>query len=264
MNTLNESQYNAVMYNSGPSLIIAGAGSGKTRVLTYKVAQLIREGYAPNSILVLTFTNKAAKEMRERVEVKLDGGADSIFIGTFHSFGLRILRENYADIGYTSNITILDTDDSKALIKRILKENEYDPKDYDIKTIISKISSAKNDGISPEEYKKLYLREEDQVIGLVYEKYLKLLKENNSVDFDDLLLLPIELFKKNPEILEKYQDLYQYILIDEYQDTNEAQYILTKLLCAKNRRITCVGDDSQSIYSFRGANYKNILKEKVL
>jgi DNA helicase-2/ATP-dependent DNA helicase PcrA len=198
--TLNDKQIEAINHKEGPCLVLAGAGSGKTRVLTERIVKLIDDGVSPYNILAITFTNKAAKEMRERVEVKLDGGADSIFIGTFHSFGLRILRENYADIGYTSNITILDTDDSKALIKRILKENEYDPKDYDIKTIISKISSAKNDGISPEEYKKLYLREEDQVIGLVYEKYLKLLKENNSVDFDDLLLNAVTLLENYPEV----------------------------------------------------------------
>ena len=140
--TLNDKQIEAINHKEGPCLVLAGAGSGKTRVLTERIVKLIDDGVSPYNILAITFTNKAAKEMRERQEVKLEGGADSIFIGTFHSFGLRILRENYADIGYTSNITILDTDDSKALIKRILKENEYDPKDYDIKTIISKISSG--------------------------------------------------------------------------------------------------------------------------
>lgn len=257
--TLNDKQIEAINHKEGPCLVLAGAGSGKTRVLTERIVKLIDDGVSPYNILAITFTNKAAKEMRERVEVKLDGGADSIFIGTFHSFGLRILRENYADIGYTSNITILDTDDSKALIKRILKENEYDPKDYDIKTIISKISSAKNDGISPEEYKKLYLREEDQVIGLVYEKYLKLLKENNSVDFDDLLLKPVELFKKRKDILEKYQYRFQYILVDEYQDTNSVQYELCKLLASSHKNIFVVGDSNQSIYSWRNADYRNIL-----
>ncbi|MBR2139095.1 MAG: UvrD-helicase domain-containing protein [Bacilli bacterium] len=257
--TLNDKQIEAINHKEGPCLVLAGAGSGKTRVLTERIVKLIDDGVSPYNILAITFTNKAAKEMRERVEVKLDGGVDSIFIGTFHSFGLRILRENYADIGYTSNITILDTDDSKALIKRILKENEYDPKDYDIKTIISKISSAKNDGISPEEYKKLYLREEDQVIGLVYEKYLKLLKENNSVDFDDLLLKPVELFKKRKDILEKYQYRFQYILVDEYQDTNSVQYELCKLLASSHKNIFVVGDSNQSIYSWRNADYRNIL-----
>lgn len=256
---LNNKQMEAVNHKEGPCLVLAGAGSGKTRVLTERIIKLIDDGVRPYNILAITFTNKAAKEMREIVEAKIDTIADSIFIGTFHSFGLRILRENYSDIGYTSNITILDTDDTKALIKRILKENSYDSANYDIKHIISRISSAKNDGLSPLEYSKLFLRDEDKVISFVYEKYIKLLKENNSVDFDDLLLKPVELFKKRKDILEKYQERFKYILVDEYQDTNSIQYELCKLLASKYHNIFVVGDANQSIYSWRNADYRNIL-----
>ena len=256
---LNDKQLEAVNHKEGPCLVLAGAGSGKTRVLTERIIKLIDDGVSPYNILAITFTNKAAKEMRSRVELKLGSATDSIFIGTFHSFGLRILRENYTEAGYTSNITILDGDDSKALIKRILKENDLDPKDYDIKHIISKISNAKNDGITPSEYNRLFLNDLDKVIAVVYEKYLKLLRENNSVDFDDLLLKPVELFRKNPSILEKYQNRFQYILVDEYQDTNSVQYELCKLLASKYRNIFVVGDANQSIYSWRNADYRNIL-----
>ena len=184
--TLNDKQLEAVSHIDGPCLVLAGAGSGKTKVLTKRIVNLINNGISPYNILAITFTNKAAKEMKSTVENDLGNIENSIFIGTFHSFGLRILRENYSDIGYTSNITILDADDSKAIIKRILKEENLDPQDYDIKHIINKISNAKNDNISPVEFLRLYLNEEDQIIGNVYDKYTKLLKENNSVDFDDL------------------------------------------------------------------------------
>ncbi len=258
--TLNDKQLEAVEHMDGPCLILAGAGSGKTKVLTERIINLIDNGISPYNILAITFTNKAAKEMRSRVENKLGDISQSIFIGTFHSFGLRILRENYIDIGYTSNITILDSDDVKSIVKRILKENGYDTSKYDIKTIVNKISSAKNDGISPDEYRKLYLNDLDIVIGLVYKEYTKLLKDNNSVDFDDLLLKPVELFKKNKDILEKYQERFKYILVDEYQDTNSIQYELCKLLASKNKNIFVVGDTNQSIYSFRNADYRNIIK----
>ena len=257
--TLNDKQIEAVNHKDGPCLVLAGAGSGKTRVLTERIIKLIDDGVSPYNILAITFTNKAAKEMKDRVELKLGSVADSIFIGTFHSFGLRVLRENYRSIGYTSNITILDQDDSKSLIKRILKEEDLDPKDYDIKHIINRISSSKNDGVSPSEYNRLFLRDDDKVIARVYEKYLKLLKENNSVDFDDLLLKPVELFKKSPEILEHYQERFKYILVDEYQDTNSIQYELCKLLAKKYNNIFVVGDANQSIYSWRNADYRNIL-----
>jgi DNA helicase-2/ATP-dependent DNA helicase PcrA len=257
--TLNDKQLEAVNHKEGPCLVLAGAGSGKTRVLTERIIKLIDDGVSPFNILAITFTNKAAREMKSRVENKIGGIADSIFIGTFHSFGLRILRDNYKEIGYTSNITILDQDDTKALVKRILKDNDFDPKDYDIKHIINKISSSKNDGVTPSEYRRLYLHEEDKVIAFVYEKYLDILKENNSVDFDDLLLKPVELLKNRPDILERYQERFRYILVDEYQDTNSIQYELCKLLSLKYNNIFVVGDANQSIYSWRNADYRNIL-----
>ena len=247
---LNDRQKEAVLYNDGPLLIIAGAGAGKTKTLTTKIAYLIEEcGVSPYSILAITFTNKAAKEMKDRLFLTVGNDVKKLTVSTFHSFGLKLLRENYERLGYDKNFVIMDSDDSLTVVKKIIKDMGYDPKIYNPKAIRNKISSCKNEMISPAMYERF----------AVYEKYQDKLKRNNSVDFDDLLLLPIELFKKNEDLLEKYQDLYRYILIDEYQDTNEAQYILTKLLSERYRNITCVGDDSQSIYSFRGANYKNIL-----
>lgn len=257
---LNEKQKEAVLYNDGPLLIIAGAGAGKTKTLTTKVAYLIEECHvSPYEILAITFTNKAAKEMKDRLYQMIGSDVLKLQVSTFHSFGLKLLRENYEILGYEKNFVIMDSDDSLTVVKKIVKDMGYDPKFYSPKAIRNKISSCKNEMISPEMYERYAVSEYEQVVQKVYEKYQRKLKSNNSVDFDDLLLLPIELFQKNPSILEKYQDRYQYILIDEYQDTNQAQYILTKLLGEKNRHITCVGDDSQSIYSFRGANYKNIL-----
>ena len=257
--TLNEKQLEAVNHGLGPCLVLAGAGSGKTRVLTQRIIKLINDGVSPYNILAITFTNKAAKEMRYRVENEIGDIADSVFIGTFHSFGYKILRENYQQFNFTSNINILDTDDTKSLIKRILKENSLDPKEYDIKHFISRISMAKSEGITPEQYSKLFLSDVDKIIYIVYREYLHLLKVNNSVDFDDLLLLPVELFKQDKTVLEKYQDRFTYILVDEYQDTNTTQYELCKLLAKKNYNIFVVGDANQSIYSWRQADYKNIL-----
>ena len=258
--SLNDRQKEAVLYNDGPLLIIAGAGAGKTKTLTTKIAYLIEEeNVNPHNILAITFTNKAAKEMKDRLFLLVGDLAKKLQVSTFHSFGLKLLRENYDALGYDKNFVIMDSDDSLTVVKKIIKDMGYDPKIYNPSAIRNKISSCKNEMTSPEAYEKYAVSDYEKVVQQVYAKYETKLQRNNSVDFDDLLLLPIELFKKHPETLEKYQDLYQYLLIDEYQDTNEAQYILTKLLCAKNRRITCVGDDSQSIYSFRGANYKNIL-----
>lgn len=257
---LNERQREAVLYNDGPLLIIAGAGAGKTKTLTTKIAYLIEnKNVAPENILAITFTNKAAKEMKDRLFKTIGQTAKYLQVSTFHSFGLKLLRENYDALGYDKNFVIMDSDDSLTVVKKIIKDIGYDQKIYNPRAIRNKISSCKNEMTSPEAYERYAASDFEKVVQEVYAKYEKKLQRNNSVDFDDLLLLPIELFKKNPDILNKYQDLYQYILIDEYQDTNEAQYILTKMLSAKNRKITCVGDDSQSIYSFRGANYKNIL-----
>ena len=257
---LNDRQKEAVLYNDGPLLIIAGAGAGKTKTLTTKIAFLIEEkDVSPYSILAITFTNKAAKEMKDRIHMQIGDLAKKLQVSTFHSFGLKLLRENYETLGYDKNFVIMDSDDSLTVVKKIIKDMGYDPKIYNPRAIRNKISSCKNEMMSPEAYERLAVSDYEKVVKEVYEKYNIKLQKNNSVDFDDLLLLPIELFKKHPDVLKRYQDLYKYILIDEYQDTNEAQYILTKLLSEKNRLITCVGDDSQSIYSFRGANYKNIL-----
>ena len=260
LDELNDKQQEAVLYNEGPLLIIAGAGAGKTKTLTTKIAYLIDElKVSPYSILAITFTNKAAKEMKDRLFLTVGNDVKKLTVSTFHSFGLKLLRENFERLGYDRNFVIMDSDDSLTVVKKILKDMGYDPKVYNPRAIRNKISSCKNEMMSPTQYERYAVSDYEKVIKDVYQKYEEKLYKNNSVDFDDLLLLPIKLFKEYPDVLEKYQDLYQYILIDEYQDTNEAQYILTKLLSEKNRNITCVGDDSQSIYSFRGANYKNIL-----
>lgn len=260
LDNLNDKQKEAVLYNDGPLLIIAGAGAGKTKTLTSKIAYIIDEHLAtPYNILAITFTNKAAKEMRDRLYLLIGDEARKLQVSTFHSFGLKLLRENYELLGYDRNFVIMDSDDSLTVVKKIIKDLDYDPKVYNPKAIRNKISSCKNELISAKAYEKYAVSDYEQVIQKVYEKYEKKLQQNNSVDFDNLLILPIKLFREHQDVLEKYQNLYQYVLIDEYQDTNQAQYILTKMISEKNRRITCVGDDSQSIYSFRGANYKNIL-----
>lgn len=257
---LNDRQKEAVLYNDGPLLIIAGAGAGKTKTLTTKIAYLIDElGASPYSILAITFTNKAAKEMKDRVYAQVGDAAKKMTVSTFHSFGLRLLRDNSDVLGYDRNFVIMDSDDSLTVVKKIIKDMGYDPKVYNPRGIRNQISSCKNEMTTPSMYEKYAVSEYEKVVCEVYRRYEDKLYKNNSVDFDDLLLLPIKLFRTHPEILERYQDYYKYILVDEYQDTNEAQYILTKMLSEKNRMLTCVGDDSQSIYSFRGANYKNIL-----
>lgn len=257
---LNNKQKEAVDITDGPILILAGAGSGKTRVLTTKVAYLVNEkDIDPHNILAITFTNKAAKEMKERVLNMLGPVAYNIQISTFHSLGLLILKENYEKLGYQKNFTILDSDDTLTVIKKILKEMNLDPKTYNPRTIKNKISSAKNELLDSESYSKFANSDYEQIITDVFRKYEKKIKQNNSVDFDDLLILPIKLFKENPNILQTYQERFKYLLVDEYQDTNEAQYILIKMLSAKNKNICVVGDIDQSIYGFRGANYRNIL-----
>ena len=258
LNNLNQCQKEAVMYKDGPLLILAGAGSGKTRVLTTRIAYLIKHyNISPYNILAITFTNKAAKEMKERIEKLI--GKTNLIASTFHSFGVRILRENYEKLGFTSSFSIMDSDDSLILIKKIIKDLGYDIKQFSPYMIRNKISSCKNEFVLPDEYKSYVRNEEDDIVYKVYKKYQEILMKNNSVDFDDLLILPIKLFKENKEVLEYYQDRFKYILIDEYQDTNKAQYLLINMISAKNKNICVVGDDSQSIYSFRNADYRNIL-----
>jgi len=257
---LNERQKEAILYNNGPLLILAGAGSGKTRVLTHKIAYLIDElDVLPEEILAITFTNKAAKEMKERIYQLIGKETFKIQVSTFHSFGVRILKENYECLGYDKNFTIFDSDDSLSLIKKILKEMNLDSTKYNPKGIKNQISSAKNAMVLPSDYGRLVHTDYDKIVEDIYVKYQDLLTRNNAVDFDDLLMLPITLFRKYPKVLEKYQNQFKYILIDEYQDTNEVQYILSKMISAKYKNICVVGDNDQSIYSFRGANYQNIL-----
>lgn len=257
---LNKEQQKAVLVSSGPLLILAGAGSGKTRVLTTKVAYLIENlGVNPYNILAITFTNKAAKEMSERLLGMIGVVSKQAQVSTFHSFGLKILRENCSNLEYNSNFIIMDSDDTLTIIKRILKQLNLDSKIYNPSAIRNKISGCKNELMEPQDYEKYAASDFEKVVLKVYEIYQRTLKQNNSVDFDDLLVLPIKLFKKFPDVLDKYQERFKYILIDEYQDTNKAQYVLTKLISAKYRNICVVGDVDQSIYGFRGANYRNIL-----
>ena len=253
---LNSEQLKAVNHIDGPMLVLAGAGSGKTKVLTNRIARLIEEGVIPSNILAITFTNKAAKEMKDRITRLVGVTAYNIQISTFHSLGLRILKENYSLLGYDKNFTIIDSDDVLTIIKKIMKELNLSKDYYNPREIKNKISSAKNAIMSVEDFSKV---EFDHKVVEVYKIYTKKLKQGNSVDFDDLLILPIKLFKTYPNVLEEYQDRYKYILIDEYQDTNEAQYTFSKILASKYRNIFVVGDNDQAIYAFRGANYKNIL-----
>ena len=233
LDNLNEVQKEAVINTEGPMLILAGAGSGKTRVLTTKVAHLIDKGVHPSEILAITFTNKAAKEMKERIFSLVGGNAFKIQISTFHSFGLKILKENYSKLGYLNNFTILDSDDSLSVVKKIMKQDGIDTNKYNPKAIRNAISNNKNEIIDPESYEKFVRTDYDEVVKDVYYKYEQNLKINNAMDFDDLLILPLKLFNKYPDVLKEYQNQYKYIFIDEYQDTNEPQYILSKMISAK-------------------------------
>lgn len=257
LNTLNDEQKKAVMHMAGPCLVLAGAGSGKTRVLTTRIAYLIASGIPSYNILAITFTNKAAKEMKERVEALVPG--NYAFLGTFHSLGVRILRENSKECGLESNFTILDSDDVLSLIKRIMKNKEIDPKEISPSYVRNRISFIKNENLSTREIDNLFNTVPEKKVLEIYQTYQELIHKNNSVDFDDLLVLPVELFKKYPEILDKYQEKFKYILVDEYQDTNEVQYQFNKLLASKYRNLFVVGDANQSIYGFRNANFRNIL-----
>ncbi|WP_075557553.1 ATP-dependent helicase [Parabacteroides timonensis] len=269
LDQLNESQREAVIYNEGPSLVIAGAGSGKTRVLTYKIAYLVHLGLAPQSILALTFTNKAAREMKERIaKITGDQTARRLWMGTFHSIFSRILRYEAEHIGYPSNFTIYDAADSKSLLKAIIKEMQLDDKVYRIGMIQSRISNAKNALVTWKAYeqsKELMQHDIDSKVPLlreIYKRYQNRCLQAGAMDFDDLLLQTNILFRDHPQVLDKYRSFFQFVLVDEYQDTNFAQHLIVQKLCEQHRRICVVGDDAQSIYSFRGANIDNILQFK--
>ena len=257
---LNPQQREAVQHTEGPLLILAGAGSGKTRVLTCRIAYLIEHcGVRPWNIMAITFTNKAAGEMRERVDGLVGMGSEAIWVSTFHSSCCRILRRYIDRIGYDNSFTIYDTDDSRQVMKAVIKELELNPKIYKEKALLGKISAAKNNLVSPDEMEADASRWEEKQTARAYRAYQKRLKKNNALDFDDLLVLAVELFEKAPDVLESYQERFRYILIDEYQDTNTVQFRFVKLLAEKYRNICVVGDDDQSIYKFRGANIMNIL-----
>ncbi len=264
--TLNERQRQAVMQTEGPVLILAGAGSGKTRVLTHRVAYLIdRAGVAPYHILAITFTNKAAGEMRERVDKIVGFGAEQIWVSTFHSTCVRILRRYIDRLGYDNHFTIYDTDDQKGIMKEVCKKLQIDTKMLKERTILSAISSAKDELIDPQEYEMQNgFDYNGSRIAKAYREYQATLRKNNALDFDDLIMKTVELFKTDEQVLASYQDRFRYIMVDEYQDTNTAQFELIRLLSSGHRNLCVVGDDDQSIYKFRGANIRNILDfEKV-
>jgi DNA helicase II / ATP-dependent DNA helicase PcrA len=262
---LNDPQREAVVQTTGPVMIVAGAGSGKTRVLTYRIAHMIAKGIDPFNILALTFTNKAAKEMRKRIEKVVGAEAKNIWMGTFHSVFAKILRFEAGKLGYPSNFTIYDTDDSKSLLKTIIKELKLDDKAYRPNVVLNRISAAKNSLITHKMYQNAdELTSYDSVSGKpeiakIYNLYAKRCFMAGAMDFDDLLLKTFELFTKHVDVLNKYQHKFQYVMVDEYQDTNHCQYMIVKKLAAVNENICVVGDDAQSIYSFRGATIKNIL-----
>lgn len=259
--SLNDRQQEAVFHTDGPVLILAGAGSGKTRVLTHRVAYLIEnKNVNPWNILAITFTNKAAGEMRERVDDIVGFGSESIWVSTFHSTCVRILRRYIERLGFGNNFTIYDTDDSKNIMKDVCKRLEIDTKQYKERALLSAISSAKNDLISPEEYELKAMGDYGkQKVASVYKEYQGVLRKNNALDFDDLIGKTVELFRICPDVLDYYQERFRYIMVDEYQDTNTAQFELIRLLAGKYKNLCVVGDDDQSIYKFRGANIYNIL-----
>ena len=259
--TLNENQKEAVLHTEGPLLILAGAGSGKTRVLTHRIAYLIEEkGVNPWNILAITFTNKAAGEMRERVDKLVGFGSESIWVSTFHSTCVRILRRYIDRIGYQTNFTIYDTDDQKTLMKDIIKTLQLDPKRYKERALLGAISSAKDEMITPDEYELDAAGDYGrQQIAKIYREYERQMRANNALDFDDLLVKTVQLLETQPEILDYYQERFRYIMVDEYQDTNTVQFKFVSLLARRYRNLCVVGDDDQSIYKFRGANIKNIL-----
>ena len=258
---MNPQQREAVEYTEGPLLILAGAGSGKTRVLTHRIAYLIEEkGVLPYHIMAITFTNKAAQEMRERVDRIVEFGSESVWVSTFHSSCVRILRRFIDRIGYENNFTIYDTDDQKSVMKSVIKKLQLDTRMYKERSLLSAVSSAKNEMISPEQFEQdAGLEWNKKRIAQAYYEYQAELKKNNALDFDDLLVKTVELFQKCPDVLEYYQDKFRYLMVDEYQDTNTVQFKFISLLAARYRNLCVVGDDDQSIYKFRGANIGNIL-----
>ena len=266
LDELNESQRAAVLYNDGPSLVIAGAGSGKTRVLTYKIAHLMNEGYDPWNILALTFTNKAAREMKERISRQVGERARYLWMGTFHSIFSRILRIEAQAIGFSSNFTIYDASDSKSLLKSIIKEMQLDDKTYKPGSIQSRISNAKNHLVLPDAYAsnpevaKADMEAKVPATRDIYRRYWERCRQSDAMDFDDLLVYTYMLFRGHPDIRQKYAMQFRYVLVDEYQDTNFAQHSIVLQLTKENQKVCVVGDDAQSIYSFRGANIENILK----
>lgn len=261
LDELNDKQYEAVTCTEGPSLVIAGAGSGKTKVLTHKIAYLISEkNVKPWNILAITFTNKAANEMKERVKNLIGETANDIWMGTFHSICVRILRKTIDRIGFDSSFVIFDTSDQKTMVKKILKEQNLDDKIFSDKSVLYEISNAKNEMLTPAQYMARYHNDfRKEKIGEIYSIYQNRLKENNAIDFDDIINFTIEILLDNPDILEFYSDKFKYVLVDEYQDTNKAQFTLVTLLASKFGNITVVGDNDQGIYSFRGADISNIL-----
>ena len=259
--TLNSMQKEAVLHTKGPLLVLAGAGSGKTRVLTHRIAYLIEEkGINPWNIMAITFTNKAAGEMRERVDRLVGFGSESIWVSTFHSSCVRILRRHIESLGYTTNFTIYDSDDQKTLMRHVLKGLDLDPKVYKERAMLGFISTAKNELVSVEEFELNASGDfRQKKVAQIYKEYQSQLKKNNALDFDDLIMKTVELFQNNPEILNYYQERFRYIMVDEYQDTNTAQFQFVNLLAGKEKNLCVVGDDDQSIYKFRGANVENIL-----
>ena len=259
--TLNKEQKEAVLHTEGPLLLLAGAGSGKTRVLTHRVAYLIDEmGVNPWNILAITFTNKAAQEMRERVDKIAGFGADQVWVATFHATCMRILRRHIDRLGYDTNFTIYDTDDQKSVIKQVCKRLNIDTKMYKERTLLSEISSAKDELVDVREFEVKSAGDYRKgVTAKVYREYQEILKKSNALDFDDIIVKTVELFRSCPEVLHNYQECFRYIMVDEYQDTNTAQFELIRLLADGYRNLCVVGDDDQSIYKFRGANIRNIL-----
>ncbi len=259
---LNPKQKEAVLETDGPCLVIAGAGSGKTKVLTYKISYLMKEkNIKPWNILAITFTNKAASEMKERVQALVGDATDDIWLGTFHSICVRILRKFIDRLGYDTSFAIFDTTDQKTLIKNCMKELNIDSKLFTEKSILSEISNAKNDMLTPEKYEQRangdYRKE---IISKVYYLYQKKLKINNAIDFDDIINFTIQILSDNADILDYYSNKFKYVLVDEYQDTNKSQFMLVSLLASRFGNITVVGDNDQSIYRFRRSRYNKYIK----